>query len=192
MHGAPLMCDVPERGKIQRIDWRTFALYNAEITTPSTFCQRNFRLRTTSGVYPESVIRIMQIFVNIFGENTITVEVEESDTIEIVKEEIYFIVGILPPIQSLTYGCYKEMEDQRTLSDYNIQTKCTFFLDFVHGVSEYSKTQLRKSVKQPRKHFARKYLASRAQIWLILRKQNPIPVRRHSGSKTLAHCVQSQ
>jgi len=70
----------------------------------------------------------MKIYVKVFNGKTITLEVRPLDTIGAIKRHIEVDEGLKKDSFDLIFNGFGEMEDHRTLSDYNVPKEATLHL----------------------------------------------------------------
>jgi ubiquitin len=87
----------------------------------ASFCLLAFVLSAVRGVYAA------EIYVKTLSGQSITLNVSTTDTIGSVKTKIQASTGIPPSQQRLVFAG-KQLEDGKTLADYNIPDKATIQL----------------------------------------------------------------
>ncbi|KAL3651548.1 hypothetical protein CASFOL_004550 [Castilleja foliolosa] len=89
----------------------------------------------------------MQIFVKILSFKIITLEVDSSDTLDDAKAKIHDMEGVPLDQQRLSLAG-KELEDDHTFADYNIQTGSTLDMDLRLRGGYYTEPPLKTLAKK--------------------------------------------
>ena len=114
---------------LDKQDVRAVVQYEASTLSDKEIDNYIDRLRSVTDPFHRvsRITRNMQIFVRTLSGKTIALQVDRQDTIANIKQMIRYRTDIPPEAQRLVFSS-KELQDDRTLEDYNITKEATLHL----------------------------------------------------------------